>query len=45
MLFKGPIIEAIGITEKSDMKIGQNFDPLLKGIFKCRMLENETTNS
>jgi len=27
------------------MKMGQNFDPLLKEIFECRIIGNSTTNS
>jgi len=36
----GPIPETIGNTEKFDMKIGKNFEPLLKEQFKCRTLKN-----
>jgi len=43
--FWGPILKAIGITEKSDMKMGYNFDPLLMLMFECRILESSTTNS
>jgi len=41
----GSILETIATTEKSDMKMGKNCDPLLKEIFECRTLENFTPNS
>jgi len=41
----GSIMEIIGNTKKSNMKIGLNFDPLIKELFECRILENSTTNS
>jgi len=41
----GSYSETFGITEKSYMKMGQKCDPLLKEMFKCRILGNSTTNS
>jgi len=41
----GPILETIGNTKKSKMKIGLNVDPLIKEQFECRISENSTTNS
>jgi len=43
--FWGPILKPIGNTEKSNMKMGENFDPHKKKKFECRILENSTTNS
>jgi len=43
--FWSSILKTIGITEKSDMKLGKKCDPLLKEIFECRPLENSNTNS
>jgi len=40
-----PILEAIGNIEKSNMKMGQNFDPSFKEKGKCKLLENLTTSS
>jgi len=37
--------ENLGNREKSNMKMGKILDPLSKEIFKCRLLENSTTNS
>jgi len=37
--------ESLGITEKSNMKMGSKSDPRLEKEFKCRLLENFTTNS
>jgi len=38
-------MQAIDNTEKSNMKMGLKCDPKLKEKFKCRLLENLTTNS
>jgi len=40
-----PILKAFGNTEKSNLKMGSNFDPRITKIFECRLLENSTTNS
>jgi len=38
-------MKAVRITEKSNMKTGQNFEPSVTEKFECRLLENSTTNS
>jgi len=40
-----PILDTLGNTEKSNMKMGHIFDPRFKGKFLCRLLDNFTTNS
>jgi len=40
-----PILKAVGNTEKSNMKMGYNFDPLIIKIFECSLLENSELNS
>jgi len=39
------LTKTMGNTEKSNMRMGSNFDPLVNEIFKCRTLDISTTNS
>jgi len=43
--FWGLVLDVIGNIEKSDMKMGYNFDPLLKEQFEYRLFNNSITNS